>query len=99
MLDDVGALHERRRERVRQEEALGIVWMTHADVTVGVDHVLPREDAVGDDELGDQLFNHEFQILRDESISSPAVSPTRPPSASAAAPWRCTPSTRAVSPE
>src|SRR5262249_49928389 len=103
VLDDVRALDEGRRERAGEEETLGVVRMAHADVAVRIDDVLPREDAVGNDELGDQLFNHVFQSLRDASMSSPAVSPTGPTpcstSASAAAPCRCTPSTSAVSPE
>src|ERR1041385_1692212 len=92
-LEDVRTLDEGGSKRMRKEKTLGIIRVPHADVAVGVDDVLAGEDAVGDDELRDQPFNHEFQILLEESISSLAVSPTSPPKASAAAPCRCTPST------
>ena len=54
-LDDVVLLDQLGRERARDEEALRIVGMADADVAVGVDHVLLGEDAVGDDEVLDDV--------------------------------------------
>ena len=48
------ALDQLRRTRTRQEVALRVVRMAHADVAVGVDHVLLGEDAVGDHEVLDE---------------------------------------------
>ena len=65
-LDDVLALHQLGRDRVREEEMLGIVGIADAHVAVGVHHLLSREDTVGDD-----------QILNDVTSRLLMVDPTR----------------------
>jgi hypothetical protein len=40
---------------VREEEALGRLGVAHAHVPVSVNHVLVGEDAVRDDQLGDEV--------------------------------------------
>ena len=54
-LDQIVPLDQFRRTRPRQEEAFRIVGVPHADVAVGVDHVLIGEDAVGDDEIAQKI--------------------------------------------
>ena len=50
-LDDVVALHQVGSERPRKEEMLRIGGIANADMAVGIDHILFRQDAVGDDEI------------------------------------------------
>src|SRR5262249_61671273 len=52
-LDNVFAVNEVRRERARDKEVLRLVGMADADVAIGVDHILMRQDTVGNDEGGD----------------------------------------------
>ena len=54
-LDQVVALDQFRRQRARHEEALRIVGMAHADMAVGIDHVFVGENAIGDDEVAQQI--------------------------------------------
>src|SRR5262249_5803126 len=60
----------------RDEEALGIVGMAHADVAVGIDHVLLGEDAVGDDEVLDEVveIGHELiSAITDEGVMGRSI--------------------------
>src|SRR5437879_1854852 len=50
-LHEVAALDPVRAERAREEKAPRVARVPHADVAVGVDDVLVRQDAVGDDEV------------------------------------------------
>ena len=52
--DDVLWGHQLRGERAGDQEAVGIVRVTDADMTVGVDDLLLGEDPVGDHEVLDQ---------------------------------------------
>ena len=53
-LDDVLGTHQLRGERAGDQEAVGIVRVTDADMPVSVDDILARQNAVGDDEILDQ---------------------------------------------
>jgi hypothetical protein len=55
-LHDVALLDELGAARARQEKALGIGRVAHADMAIGVDHALMRQNAVGDDEVVECLF-------------------------------------------
>jgi hypothetical protein len=44
-----------RRQRARHEETLRIVGMAHADMAVGIDHVFVGENAIGDDEVAQEI--------------------------------------------
>ena len=50
-LDDVLGADQLRCQRAGDQEMAGVVRMAHADMAVGVDHLLPGEDPVGDDEV------------------------------------------------
>ena len=54
-LDQIVPLDQFRRTRARQEEALRIVGVAHTDMAVGVDHVFMGEDAVGDNEIAQEI--------------------------------------------
>jgi ABC-type phosphonate transport system ATPase subunit len=51
--DDIVTLDQLGRHRARQKEMLRVVRIADADMTVGIDHLLAREDSVGDDEVLD----------------------------------------------
>ena len=51
--DDIVTLDQFWRHRARQKEMLRVVRVADADMTVGIHHLLAREDAVGDDEILD----------------------------------------------
>jgi len=51
--DDVVTTDQFRAARPRELVVLGTVWMTDRDVTVGIDHTLTSEDAVGDRQVMD----------------------------------------------
>ena|SRR5689334_22426803 len=53
-LDNVVGADQLRRERAGDQEAVGIVGMANADMTVGVDDLLPGKDPVGDHEVLNQ---------------------------------------------
>jgi hypothetical protein len=52
--DDVFGADQLRGERAGDQEAVGIVRVTNADMTVSVDDLLSGEDPVGDHEVLDQ---------------------------------------------
>src|SRR5262249_58012521 len=54
-LHDVVFLDAVRRPRARQQIALRIIGVAHADMAEAVHHALAGEDAVGGDELFDQV--------------------------------------------
>src|SRR5690242_8034144 len=51
---DVSARDELRRERTRQEVAVGAVRMANADVAEAIEDPEPGKDAVGGDEIVEQ---------------------------------------------
>ena len=55
-LDDVGAGDEFRAERARQQIVVGLLRVADADVAVGVDHVLLRQDPIGDHQIADRAL-------------------------------------------
>jgi hypothetical protein len=55
-LDDVGARHELRAERAREQVMIRLARMADADMAVGVDHILLRQNAVGDHQVADRAF-------------------------------------------
>src|SRR5215469_5824535 len=44
--EEIVACHQLRAARAREEEAVGLGRMAHADMAIGIDHVLMGEDAV-----------------------------------------------------
>ena len=56
-LDDVGDFRQFRRAVARDEIALRIARMAHADMAEGVEHFLVGEDAGRDDQLVQQFGN------------------------------------------
>ncbi len=54
-MHDVGARHLRRGQAARQQETIGGLRIAHADVAEAIDDLLLRENAIGDDELVDEL--------------------------------------------
>src|ERR1700722_19282976 len=44
-----------RRQRAPHEEALRIVGMTYAYMAIGIDHVFVGKNAIGDDEVAQQI--------------------------------------------
>ena len=44
--------HQLRRARTRQEIAVGVIGMAHADVAEGVDDAFVGDNAVGERKLG-----------------------------------------------
>ena len=54
--EDVAGLDERGRTIARQQEAVGIAGMAHADVSVFVEHAMMRQDPVGDDQIVDRAL-------------------------------------------
>jgi hypothetical protein len=55
-LDDVRGCDELGAERPRQQIMVGLVRMADADVAVGVDHLLLRQNPVGDHQIADRTF-------------------------------------------
>ena len=55
-LENVLRFDQLRAARAREQVALGMQRMSHADVSISIDHALRREDAVGDDEVVDALL-------------------------------------------
>ncbi len=53
-LDDIRGRDQFRGERARDQKAMRVVGVADADMAVGVDDVLLREDAVGDHQILDQ---------------------------------------------
>jgi hypothetical protein len=49
-------LNHFRAARTRQQEEIGIMWMTHADMPERIDDALIRKNAVGGDEFSDDLI-------------------------------------------
>src|SRR5262249_31055847 len=68
--DDVLGTDQVRRQGARDEEPLRVVRMTDADMTVGVDHLLPRQDAVGDHQIADQSVEAAHGSRRGASMLS-----------------------------
>ena len=54
-LDQVVALDQFRRARARHEEALRIVRVAHADMAIGIDDVLVRQNTVGHHEVAQKV--------------------------------------------
>ena len=55
VFQDVARLDQRRRARARQQIALGIGRVAHADMAEGVEHAFVGENAVGEREFGDEI--------------------------------------------
>ena len=53
--EDIGRGHRFRRDRARHQIAMRIARIAHADMTEGIEHVEPRQRAVGGDEVVDQF--------------------------------------------
>ncbi len=54
--DQIVTLDQLRRPRARHEETLRIVGMPHADMAVGVDHILVGQNAIGDHKVAQQII-------------------------------------------
>jgi hypothetical protein len=54
VLDDVLGGHGAGRHVARQQEAVGLLVVPHADVAEGVDHALREQDVVGVHQVFDQ---------------------------------------------
>ncbi len=55
IFNDVVESYQFRTARSRQEEPVGPLRMTHADVAVGIDHAFTCKNAVGDDEVSQDV--------------------------------------------
>ena len=55
VLEDVVGLDQQRRARARQQVAVRIGGMAHADMAEGIDHALVGQDAVGNGEFLDEI--------------------------------------------
>src|ERR1700722_6613258 len=55
IFDDVVKCHELRTARCRQKEPVGALRMAHADMTVGIDYTFMRKNAVGYDEVSQDV--------------------------------------------
>ena len=54
--EDIARLDERGGTVAREQEAVGIARMAHADVSVFVEHAVMRQDPVGDDQVVDRAL-------------------------------------------
>src|SRR5262249_41151039 len=62
-LDNVVGAHQFGGERAGDQKAIGIIRVANADMTVGVDDLLPGEDPVGDHEVLDQRDEISYSLL------------------------------------
>jgi hypothetical protein len=67
-LEDVGRRHEFRRHGSREQKAIGARGMTDADVPHRIEHVLHRQDVVGDDEIRDQIVGRGRLLRADDTL-------------------------------
>lgn len=54
-LEDIFTSDKFGRQGAGQEKMAGILGMPHTHVAIGIDHILMREDAIGNDEIVEQV--------------------------------------------
>ena len=62
-LDQIVMLDQLWRQRARHKEMLRIIGMAHADMAIGVDHVFVGEDAIGNDEVAEDIVELAHGVL------------------------------------
>src|SRR5580700_95478 len=87
-LEDVFGTDQLRGQRAGNQEAVGVVRVTDADMTVGVDDLLPGEDAIGDHEILDQGVEIAHRV-HPSFYSSPSAALRRSAAARNSALIRC----------